>query len=86
MQRQEPLQPFTDTTRYVVQKTGSASITRALIHAFSATHAFQFIASQPRDPSRYRALDGLRVSEKHVAVDERRFGQQEWAVLTPRTK
>ena len=25
MQRQEPLQPFTDTTRYVVQKTGSAS-------------------------------------------------------------
>jgi len=74
MQRQEPLQPFTDTTRYVVQKTGSASeqvrlIERAQKETITA-EAMEKFAAERAESLRGRRRRGAPVSHHRFSTSQ----------------
>ncbi len=61
-----------------------AECTRTMLERFDASHDIEFIVARTRDVSHYHALGGLSRRQKLVVLDERRLGQQQWAILEPK--
>ena len=61
-------------------------ISQTVLARFAATHSSRIIHAVRRDPTGYAALDGLKRSDRVLAVDERRPTEprpMEWVALEP---
>jgi predicted O-methyltransferase YrrM len=59
-------------------------ISQTIAARFEATHDITLLTSVERDASQYPALDFLEQQERHLAVNEFRPADQQWAFMTPK--
>jgi len=56
-------------------------ITEKLLPRFAPTHEIKLLTTEPRDPAELQHLEYLSIEECRKALDERRPGSMQWAVM-----
>lgn len=62
------------------------NISKTIVSRFQGTHDISLITSTKRDPSSFKALEGLSDRARRVAVSEFRDGQMQWAFMRARER
>lgn len=58
------------------------SISKVVLSRFEATHTITLIDRLERDPALFSSLDFLEQSDRHLAINEFRSRDQQWAFMT----
>lgn len=61
-------------------------ITEQILPRFAATHDIRIVQTEQRDPTAFKDLAFLSLDERRQALDERRPGPMQWAVMSSRSK